>query len=255
MKSKNSYTLQPFTLERKLVEDANRIGQKFPFIHGLLEADVTDVRKELKVLRRKNKAALSLTAYLLHCFTVTIDECKAVHGCKSWNNKIYVFDDVDVFFPIELADRNLKPQMLRSANKKNPFALEQEIAAAKAKPKIAFDAKQRFFFRLPRFVRDFCYNYWMKRPLARKQFFGTAYFSCIGIFPLGLGWGIPVPMHSIGMFVGTIENKVVMRKEELLQREFLSITITVDHSVVDGGVQARFMVRLRENILKLVHTL
>ena len=57
------------------------------------------------------------------------------------------------------------------------------------------------------------------------------------------------------MFVGTIENKVVMQNEQLLQREFLSITITVDHSVVDGGVQARFMVRLRENILKLVHTL
>ena len=87
MKSKNSYTLQPFTLERKLVEDANRIGQKFPFIHGLLEADVTDVRKQLKELRRNNKAykcvyktcnALGYVIVKTHQFDVR----KGLHMCK-----------------------------------------------------------------------------------------------------------------------------------------------------------------------------
>ncbi len=252
MKSNNEYSVQPFTLERKLVEDANRIGQTIPFIHGIFDADITEVRSKIKELRNSKKINLSLSAYLLHCFVSTINETKQVQACKSWNNKVYTFNEVDVFFPIELENKTVKPHIVRSANQLKALELEQNIISAKKEEKIKIDSKQKTFMTFPSFLRILFYKYWMKRPLKRKLFFGTAYFSAGGMFSKGQLWGIPIPMQTIGLFVGTIEKKPVFENNTTTEKEFICLTLSVDHSIVDGAQQARFISRLKQNIATLI---
>lgn len=255
MKSHNKYTVLPFSIERILVQDANRIGKRMPFIHALIDVDVTDVRKNIREIRKRYKQQLSLTAYLLYCFSTTIAEDKNIHACKSRKNTIFIFDEVDVFFPLEIKQKVLKPQIILSANTKNPFMIDKEIHIAKAEQKLVIDSRKKFFLGLPTFIKDLFYNSWMKNPLKRKKYFGTAYFSAAGMFSRGLTWGIPIPMHTVGMFIGNIEMKTMQEKDVYSAREFLSITISVDHTIVDGADLGRFINSLKYNIANLINTL
>ncbi len=255
MKKNNSHTTTPFSIERKLVADANRIGKKIPLMHGFGEIDVTEIRNKIRAIRRKNKSQLSLTTYLLYVFVRTIDENKHMHACKSWNNKLYTFDDIDVFFPVELKDNIVNPKIIRSSNRKSILELEHEILSAKGQEKIHFDFLKKLFIRYPRFVRDFIYSIIINRPLLRKDTFGTAFFSSVNSATNIKGYAIPITFHSISMYLGMTERRTIIVNDSFEIREFLSITISADHDVVDGAMFARFILKIKANIDSLIDTL
>ena len=61
----------------------------------------------------------------------------------------------------------------------------------------------------------------------------------------GGGWGIPVGPATLMITVGGIATKP-RYVDELLPRELLDLTISVDHQIVDGAQAARFARRLSE---------
>lgn len=58
------------------------------------------------------------------------------------------------------------------------------------------------------------------------------------------GWVIPVTIHPICFALGSIVKKPGIFKDEIKIREYLYMTILVNHDVVDGGPAARFIARL-----------
>ena len=77
----------------------------------------------------------------------------------------------------------------------------------------------------------------------------------IGMFGSGAGWGIPLTDYTLCLTIGGIARRpgVVReregeRGERIEARDFLSLTISVDHDVVDGAPAARFAQRLKEII-------
>jgi pyruvate/2-oxoglutarate dehydrogenase complex dihydrolipoamide acyltransferase (E2) component len=64
---------------------------------------------------------------------------------------------------------------------------------------------------------------------------------------MGRGWAVGiVPLHTLCLTVAGITRKPGVVDGRIEPREYLALTASVDHDVVDGAPAARFAGRLRE---------
>ena len=82
-----------------------------------------------------------------------------------------------------------------------------------------------------------------------KKYVGTVGLSSVGMFGKGNGWGIP-PANppALWVTVGGIGEKPGVMDGRIAIREYLSLTISFDHDIIDGAPAARFTERLKELI-------
>ena len=97
---------------------------------------------------------------------------------------------------------------------------------------------------LPSFVRQISLMYISKNPRLRKQNMGTVGLTAIGMFGNRGGWGLDVPFHTLGVVVGGIAERPALVEGKVEAHEYLSLTITFDHALLDGAPAARFTQRL-----------
>jgi pyruvate/2-oxoglutarate dehydrogenase complex dihydrolipoamide acyltransferase (E2) component len=224
-----------------------------PMIHGLLEIDVTKPRAVLRAHHSQTGEGLSFTAFLAGCLAKAVDEHKAVQAFRQGRKHLVVFDDVDVCTRIErgvAGQKYVVPYVIRAANRKTVQELHDEIRAAQKAD--VRDVLGRF-----RFVPDVLHGplIWAftaigrSRPRLWKKTMGTVGISSVGMFGSGAGWGIPLASPtSLMVTVGGIGQRQELVDGRLVVREHLSLTISVDHDIVDGGPAARFTQRLKELI-------
>jgi pyruvate/2-oxoglutarate dehydrogenase complex dihydrolipoamide acyltransferase (E2) component len=86
-----------------------------------------------------------------------------------------------------------------------------------------------------------------KNPKWFRRMSGTVIITSIGMFGKGGGWGIGfLPMHTMGLTVGGIVQKPGVHEGQIAIREYLNLTMSFDHDVVDGAPAARFARKLTE---------
>lgn len=68
------------------------------------------------------------------------------------------------------------------------------------------------------------------------------------MFAAGGGWGVPLTPTTLMVTVGGIARRPVVVGDDVETREYLSLTVTVDHDIVDGAPAARYAARLCELI-------
>jgi pyruvate/2-oxoglutarate dehydrogenase complex dihydrolipoamide acyltransferase (E2) component len=69
------------------------------------------------------------------------------------------------------------------------------------------------------------------------------------MFGKGAGWGIPpATPPSLWITVGGISEKPGVLDGQIAIREYLSLTISFDHNIIDGAPAARFTKRFKELI-------
>lgn len=232
--------------------DGGRMGLKKHTVHGLVEFDVTLARETIRRQKAQTGEALSFTAFFLACLGKAVDQNRHLHAYRDWRNRLFIFDEVDVnmLFEVEVdGKKTIRPHILRGVNKKSAPEIHAEIRAFQAQHHESREGKLiDWFVRLPGFIRRFFLWYLFKRPDLVKDFYGTVLVTSIGMFGSGGGWGIPVPNHTLQLTLGGIAEKpgVVDRRIEV--REYLSVTVSFDHDIVDGAPAARFIERLRELI-------
>ena len=92
--------------------------------------------------------------------------------------------------------------------------------------------------------------WWMicRYPRLQKKYGGTVGITAVGMFGRGSGWGIPTAAHTLDITLGGIGEKAVRVDDQLEFREYLSMTISVDHDIIDGAPATRFALRLKELI-------
>lgn len=78
--------------------------------------------------------------------------------------------------------------------------------------------------------------------------YGTVLVSSLAMFGDGGGWGIPVPNQTLQLTLGGIARKPGVVEDRVEIREYLSITISFDHDIIDGAPAARFTQQLKELI-------
>ena len=246
-----SYTVENFPAARQLIVEAGRMGSRRPLIHGLLEIDVTRARTALREHKARTGEALSFTAFMVACLARAIDADRRVQAYRNWRNQLIVFDDVDVVTLIE-AERGgvALPHIIRAANGKSFREIHAEIRAVQTRPARSeqrSSALMRLAPRVPAIFRQVFYRLLLKSPQRLKRYSGTCLVTSVGMFGQGSGWGFGfLPMHTLGLTVGGIAQKPGVIEGRIEIREYLSLTITFDHDIVDGAPAARFAQRLKE---------
>jgi pyruvate/2-oxoglutarate dehydrogenase complex dihydrolipoamide acyltransferase (E2) component len=225
-------------------------------IHGLIEADVTTARATLRAYKAKSGEALSFTAFIATCLAKAVDEQKAVQAFPLGRKRLILFDDVDINIRIEreVAGRKIVvPYIIRAANRKSFRQKHDEIRAAQVAGETVILARYRLLSLMPTMVYGVFAQAMTQvgrvRPRLWKRQMGTVGLTAVGMFGDDAGWGIPASSPSALMLtVGGIGQKQTIVDGRATVREYLSLTISVDHNVVDGAPAARFAQRLKQLI-------
>ena len=232
--------------------DGGRMGLQKHTVHGLVEFDITQAREAIRKHKAQTGEALSFSAFFLNCLGKVIDMNKRMHAYRNWRNQLIIFDEVDVntLFEVEVdGKKTIRPHILRGVNKKTFREIHQEIRAFQQEHGSSQESKfiERFVL-LPGFARRLFLRILFKNPQLIKDYYGTVLLTSVGMFGAGGGWGIPVPNHTLQLTLGGIAKKPGIFEGRIEAREYLSVTISFDHDVIDGAPAARFTQRLKELI-------
>lgn len=242
----------PFSPEREIVVDAGYLGSGRHIIHGLVEVDVTKARELRRRLSVGEDTPMSFTAFIVASLGRAVAANPRVQAYRDWRRRLVVFHDVDVVTMIEPAkDRVAIPHIIRKANERTVRDISDEIRAIQAQPESSEQqgALVRLAPRVPRFIRMLFFWVVKKNPHWFKQLQGTVVVTSVGMFGKGGGWGIGfLPTHNLGLTVGGIVKKPGVHEGRVEVREYLNLTISFDHDIVDGAPAARFGRRLVEVI-------
>jgi len=246
------YEILPFPRMRHLVIDILRIAERKHMIHGLVEVDVTRPRQYIREQEARTGEQLSFTAFVAICLGKAVDMNKYLHAMRNWRGQLVLFDEVDVNTMIEVEIEGRKIPMthiLRAVNKRPYRDINDEIQTAQAEGGQSeagtFLLK---FASLPGFMRAPFYWLGNRSPQTSKQFAGTVLLTAVGMFGEGGGWGIPLASFTLNVTLGGIAEKPGVVDGRIEIREYLSLTVTFDHDIVDGAPAARFTQRLTDLI-------
>lgn len=246
------YQVVPYPKTRRWEAASFRTVRHKAMMHGLLEIDVTEVRARLREHKVKTGEALSFTAFLITCLAKAVDENKAVQAYRQGGKRLIVFEDVDVYTPIEhemAGQKQVFPSVIRAANRKTLREIHREVRAAKMRD--TSKAMNRLRFLPAILYQPYLWILtwkWRRDPRAWKKDVGTVGITAVGMFGEGTGWGIPIPPPVLMITVGGIGEKPGGVDGQIVMREYLSLTISFDHEVIDGAPAARFTRRLKELI-------
>lgn len=216
-----------------------------------MEVDVTEARKALKQ-RRTNGDAGSLTAFVTACIARAVHENPQLHAYRA-GRRLVLFDDVDVTIIAEQEVEGQKlpvPHIIRSANRRTVAEITDEIRRAREDDAIRKQAARwlSLWLLVPPFLRELAWTWLLRSPHRRKRYTGTVVVSALSMFGFGSGWAIPLPACTLAVTLGGLVRKPGVVGNEIAIREYLCLTLSVNHDVVDGAPAARFTRRIAELI-------
>jgi len=246
-----SFEVRPFPRGRGEIIDALEVGVRRHMVHALLELDVTRARRLIREHEASAAEKLSFTAFVVASLARAIDANRRLHAYRDWRGRLVLFDDVDVVTLVESQrDAVAVPHVVRAANRKTVREVHDEIRRIQAEPG-ASAQRSGFLVRLsaftPGFLRRLFFRALRRNPHWLKRTAGTTLVTAVGMFGGGAGWAVGiVPLHTLCLTVGGITRKPGLVDGRIEPREYLALTASIDHDVVDGAPAARFARHLRE---------
>jgi len=254
MKDGNGYHKERIPKSRKLIIESCEYALRKHRMIGLFEADVTDARIEIRKYKELTGESLSFTGWIAACVAKAIDEHKQVHALKIGNHFV-IFDDVNIAVLVEtVIEGRAYPinYILREANHKSVMDINGEIRAAQKKKEEDYteateNRSIKMLLSVPKFLRSLLFWRKVRRdPTFIKENMGTVTVTSVGMFGKSGGWAIPLGLHAVSIALGGISQKPGFVDERVEKREYLSLTVVLDHDVVDGAPATRFVARLVE---------
>lgn len=249
-----AFTVKPFPLSRRLIIDSGRVGKRKHTIHALIEIDVTEARSILKAHKTRSGEAISFTAFLMACLGCAIEQNKYLHARRDAWGRLILFDEVDCATMIEIELEGQKfplAHIVRAINCRSLRSIHDEIRRVQTEPRssASLQKNSRFmvaFLLLPAMVRDLFYGLIARSPQVFKRTFGTVMVSSVGMFGSGAGWGLTGgSIYTTNLLLGGIAEKPAVAHGQVAVREYLSMTVDLDHDIIDGAPGARFVERLK----------
>lgn len=248
------YKVKRFPLTRRLIVDTGRMGRRRHRMLGLIEVDVTEARRRIRAHKEATGEALSFTAFVLACLGQVVERNTYFHARRDIWGRLILFDEVDCTTMIEIELEGEKfplAHVIRAINKRSLRSIHEEIRAVQANPDNSSTLQvPRWlmvgFLVLPAVLRDILYGVAARMPGLFKARAGTVMVSAVGMFGEGSGWGIGTASpYTLALLLGGIEKKPRLVDGHLVEREYLSVTIELDHDIIDGAPAARFVSRLK----------
>lgn len=254
------YTVFRPSLERQLAIDAFAAIRGGHPIVGLLELDVTDALTAIDALRRQG-ARVSLFAFTVRAIAIAISEHPDLNLVRH-GKRLVCFEDVDVSVPVEVwhggtsAPREV---VVRRAQHRSVSDIFMEIEAARLRyaQTGALGDEDRWGQRimraiqwLPAGIRVVLFRLVMRSAFRIKTRAGTTLVTSVGKFGSlpGHAFTFSTGPRAAVFVIGSVAEKPWLRGGQVVPRSILSISIIVDHDLVDGAPAARFARRLQELI-------
>jgi pyruvate dehydrogenase E2 component (dihydrolipoamide acetyltransferase) len=205
-------------IARRLVESKTQIP------HFYLEIDVDagpllDLRTQLNSALEKEGVKLSVNDFVLKASAEALRRVPAVN-CSWEGTAIRHHPGAHVSFAVAIEDGLITP-VIRDAQLKTIFAISSE---AKALGKRAKDRK-----------------------LTPAEYTGGTFcVSNLGMMGIDRFSAIINPPNAAILAVGTTVKKPVVKDDQIVVGQRMTLTLSADHRVVDGAVGATFLAALRD---------
>ncbi|MFQ5831831.1 MAG: 2-oxo acid dehydrogenase subunit E2 [Candidatus Thorarchaeota archaeon] len=254
------YEVIRFPKNHIILIDNMELSARKHHVKGLFELDVTEGRKIIRSYKEREGGEISFTAWISKCVAQAVTEHKHVHALRKGRKELIIFDDVDISIPVEKRqkrDTTPYPSIIRKTNEKTVLEMTQEIRTAQGKniqDEIEVEGLEeksltmrlaKYFPSFPKFLRNLVYRQ-LKNPFFVKKTLGTVMVTSVGMFGQSGGYAIPIAPHPLIITIGGIAKKPGIVNDKIEAREYLSVTISVDHDTVDGAPAARFARRFSE---------
>jgi pyruvate/2-oxoglutarate dehydrogenase complex dihydrolipoamide acyltransferase (E2) component len=174
---------------------------------------------------------------------------------RDLRGRLVQYDDVDINVSVEvqLEGRSFPMNhIIRSADKRSVLEISEEISRISRhpdqSPTLRLAGAARWFLALPALLRIWAFRMLSRVPEQQKAFAGTVGLTAVGMFGRGGGWGTGFQVHSLEVVVGGIATKPGFTNGDIAAREYLHLTLSFDHDIVDGAPATRFASSLRDLI-------
>jgi pyruvate/2-oxoglutarate dehydrogenase complex dihydrolipoamide acyltransferase (E2) component len=245
-------TTEPIPKMRRFSLDAGYLGRRRHIVHGLIEVDVTEARDFIKEHKSKTGETLSFTTFIIVCLSKAIQANPHMHAYRNWRNQLVIFEDININTMVEI-DRHGKkipiPHIFKAVNQKSYDQVQHEIRATQMQPRQTEESRfMEWFLVLPAFMRRLFYWFEMRMPHLLRQYSSSVMVTAVGMFGQGGGWGITMPNFTLTVTIGGIAKKPGVVDDRIEIREYLNLTISIDHDIVDGAPMVRFVNYFQELI-------
>jgi len=228
-------------------------------IFGLLEVDVTVVRRFIEDYKARTGETLSFAGYLTYCLARAVDEDKSIQAYRKGNKHLIIYDDVNVGLMVEQKvgeKRALMGHVIKGANHKTYRQIHEEIRKVQSEPVPPGRGMPNWFrslmllpWPLSKWVISLLRWNSRRDPTISVAMGGTVALTSVGLFGGDhSGWGISPTPEPLGLVVGGIAWKPAVVEGRIEPREILNLTVSFDHDIIDGGPATRFVKRLVELI-------
>ncbi len=254
-----NHRIETFPASRIATIDIGGIGKRKHHVTGLIELDVTAVRKQIRDYNRNHPEKVSFNAWLISVIARTLKNHDAAGAFLKGRRKLVIFDDVNVSVAVEKEIDGRKvpiPLVIEKAHEIPISDITRLIAEARSKEITGRDIvlqkrssrMENLYYHLPRFMRLAFWKYFLGRPKMSFKKMGNVAFTSIGTAGNVRGWFIPFSIHPACFGISAIQNKPIAVGGKVEVREILPMTILLDHDVMDGAPMARFINELTGSI-------
>jgi pyruvate/2-oxoglutarate dehydrogenase complex dihydrolipoamide acyltransferase (E2) component len=254
------YTIVVPSLDRQLAIDAfAAIPSGHPMV-AAMELDVTAALSAIADLKRKGDR-VSLFAFIVRSIAVAISEHPDLNLVRH-GKRLVRFEDVDVSVPVEVhTDDGSVPRevVIRRAQQRTVQEIYAELERARTRHRKTGETSDedrwarklmRSVVWLPSFVRIGLMRFLIHDAFRVKARAGTTLVTSVGKFASvpGFQFTFSTGPRAAVFVVGSVVDKPWMHRGQIVPRSVLSLSVMVDHDLVDGAPAARFAHRVQELI-------
>lgn len=255
-----NYEVETFPLSRLSTIDIGKEGLKKHHIKALIELDVTKARKMIREKKQVSEK-ISFNSWLIKCISCAIEESMQIHGLRKGKRNIVIFEDIDISIMIERTINGQRvplPYVIRKTNEKSIADIYQEIRNGQKQAinsegdyvlgEKKSDFLMKFYYAMPGCIRRIIWKHILRNPFIIKKNMGTVIITSVGMMGKINGWLIPVSIHPLSFTIGSIIKKPGVIDDKIEIREYLYMTVLVDHDIIDGAPAVRVLSNLNKMI-------
>ena len=216
---------------------------------GHLNVNVTRAKELISELKRRN-IRISFTGWIADCISKSVQQFPMINSFRKGRRELVQFNDIDIIVMIErqVEDQFIPvPYSIRRSNSKNVVDISKEIWEARQKPmteknQLLYEGKLLWMYDyLPKFLRQKIIRRFTMNPMTIKKQGGLIVLTSINRFTKSKGWISGFGgLTTLNIVIGGSSTELVKFGGDYKQQEFIQLTLSLDHDILDGAPAARF---------------
>jgi pyruvate/2-oxoglutarate dehydrogenase complex dihydrolipoamide acyltransferase (E2) component len=236
-----------------------------PNIYGVLECDVTNALSYIKEIREKTGKHITLTHIVIKAIGLAIKETPSVNG-KLFLGRFIPYETIDVGCLVAIdGGRDLANAKITNVDKRSVIdiyeALKEKADKLRQGKDQDFNKVNKTLQLFPVFILRYIVYLggFLSTSLGcdipflgiRRHPFGSCLVTSVGMMGLDLAFvpQLPPARVPILVMIGASSKKPIVENDQIVIKDMITITATLDHRFLDGSQAANLATKTRQVIL------